>query len=251
MCLIAFAWKQNPVHKLLLIGNRDEFYQRDATTAHFWSEDSNILAGKDLSAGGTWLGLNKQGKLATITNYRDLNNIKQGAPSRGKLTLDFLQNDNSGKEYLEQIMPKADQFNFFNLLLYDGEELCYFSNVTGKYQTLPPGIYGLSNHLLNTSWPKVEKAKDALWKYLRYNTDIFSAFADTTLANDAILPDTGVGLELERKLSAMFIHFENYGTRCTTLLKIDYDSNLEFQERTFNEGQKKGEDALFQFEFFN
>jgi uncharacterized protein with NRDE domain len=251
MCLIAFAWKQDPDYKLILIGNRDEFYHRKADTAQFWQEDKNILAGKDLTAGGTWLGVNRQGKMAAITNYRDLKTIKSNAPSRGKLTIDFLQNGKSGKEYLDQIMPIAANYNGFNLLIYDGEELLYFSNITGKYQHLLPGIYGLSNHMLNSSWPKVEKAKDALRKYLWYKTDLFTAFADTTLANDAILPDTGVGLELERKLSAMFIHFENYGTRCTSLIKIDNNNKVEFKERTFKEGKIAGTDALYQFEVLN
>lgn len=248
MCLIAFSWKNHPKYQLILLANRDEFYDRPAEKASFWEDGKNILAGKDVKAGGTWLGINKHGRFAAITNYRDLKNIKPKAPSRGKITLDFLENDFNAREYLTAVKNQAQEYNGFNLLVGESDKLYYYSNVSGEMNSLPSGLYGLSNHLLDTPWPKVVRAKNLLNNFDKLNeSETLQAFANTELAADHELPDTGVGMDLERKLSAMFIHFDNYGTRCTTLLTIDYQGQVHFRERTFFQGKIKGEDANYNF----
>ncbi|MFW5760739.1 MAG: NRDE family protein [Cyclobacteriaceae bacterium] len=248
MCLISFAWKHHPKFKFILLANRDEFYDRLAQPARYWSDDKKILAGRDLHAGGTWLGMHKNGKLAAITNYRDLKNIKPEAPSRGKLTLNFLKNNLSAPAYAEQLKPESTSYNGFNLLLLDQQHLWYVSNVSGTSNPVKPGLYGLSNHLLDTPWPKVAKAKNILADFDQYSpSQLLDAFANRELAADHDLPDTGVGQALERKLSAMFIHFENYGTRSTTLITIDYEGRVQFRERTFMQAEKEDKDALYKF----
>lgn len=248
MCLTAFSWKQHPDYQLILLANRDEFYNRSTEVAHIWKGENQIVAGKDVQAGGTWMGINKHGKFAAITNYRDLSTIKPEAPSRGKLTLEFLEGDIAAREYIHQLTPEAGNYNGFNLLIGDRHELWYLSNVSGELRALQPGLYGLSNHLLDTPWPKVVKAKNILSEFDHLSeSQLLQAFGNRELAPDNDLPDTGVGQALERKLSAMFIHFEKYGTRCTTLLTIDYRGRVRFRERTFYQGAKKGDDALYNF----
>lgn len=248
MCLIAFSWKQHPDYQLIMLANRDEFYNRPTEVAHIWKGENKIVAGKDVQAGGTWMGINKHGKFAAITNYRDLKNIKYEAPSRGKLTLEFLEGDISARAYVHQLTPESGKYNGFNLLVADPHELWYLSNISGKASALQPGLYGLSNHLLDTPWPKVVKAKKILTDFDQLTeSQLLQAFGNRELAPDNDLPDTGVGQSLERKLSALFIHFEKYGTRCTTLVTMDYQGQVKFRERTFYQGDKNGDDALFDF----
>ncbi|MFK7907344.1 MAG: NRDE family protein, partial [Chitinophagales bacterium] len=162
MCLVIFAYKVHPKYPLIITANRDEFYKRPTVKAHWWESHPNLLAGKDLKGGGTWLGASKSGKFATLTNYRDLRHMRTDAPTRGTLVMDFLLNDeHSAMEYLDSIQ-NDEAFNGYNLLLYENEKLFWHSNIQGDSQELKPGIYGLSNAQLDTPWPKVELGKSYL-----------------------------------------------------------------------------------------
>ena len=150
MCLIVFANKVHPKYKFIFAANRDEFYDRPTEQADFWKDHSELLAGKDLQAGGTWMGITKGGRFAAVTNYRDLINIKEDAPSRGMLTLDFLNSDIHAEKYYEKLKPSLQDYNGFNLILGSINELFYFSTHTNELEKLEPGIYGLSNATINT-----------------------------------------------------------------------------------------------------
>lgn len=240
MCLIVFANKVHPDYKLIFAANRDEFYNRPSEQAEFWSDHPDLLAGKDLQAGGTWLGITKQGKFAAITNYRDLKNYRVDAPSRGNLTLDYLINNISPVDYYSKLEPTLNNFNGFNLLLGTVDELYYFSNEIDGLQKIEPGIHGFSNALLDTSWPKVEKSKQQLQNLINQNEihpwEVIDILKNSTLAKDKELPDTGVGLELERMLSSIFIKSEKYGTRCSSVIMVDNDNNINFVEKFFFDG---------------
>jgi uncharacterized protein with NRDE domain len=240
MCLILFARDAHPEYRLVVAANRDEFYARPTAPAAFWDDAPEVLAGRDLREGGTWLGITRAGRFAAVTNVRDPVSYQTGAPSRGHLVSDFLRNRATPAGYLQGLAPRAPRFNGFNLLLGDGESLAWFSNRGGEgARALGPGVYGLSNHLLDTPWPKVTRGKDDLRRILQSPPDEWeeALFATLTLrdpAPDALLPDTGVGLERERALSAAFIATPEYGTRCSTVLLVGRDGNVTFTERTVN-----------------
>lgn len=240
MCLILFSYKTHPRYKLIVTANRDEFYERPTSIANFWEDNRNIIAGRDLEAKGTWMGMNKKtGNLSMLTNYRDLANIKVDAPSRGALVSDFLTHDLSVEDYyLDKGKSLADH-NGFNLVYGQADNLYYTSNeFKGGLKTIPDGIYGLSNHLLNTSWPKVNKGKlklAAITERRNFEVEhLFEAMYDDERAPDANLPDTGIGLDKERMLSSMFIKSSTYGTRCTTVILVDNNDKVLFAERTYN-----------------
>lgn len=251
MCLIVFANNVHPKYKLIFAANRDEFYDRPSEQAEFWSEHPDLLAGKDLKAGGTWMGITKQGRIAAITNFRDLKNHRDFAPSRGKLTLDFLQDKISAEEYYKKLKPTLNDFNGFNLLLGDVDNLYYFSNKTDTLLKLKPGIHGISNAVLDTPWPKVVKSKhnlESLTQQKEIHTwEVLNILKDTTLAKDNELPDTGVGLELERMLSSVFIKSEKYGTRCSTVIMVDNKNNVNFLEKFFFHGIGNFSNREFKF----
>ena len=251
MCLIVFANNLIEDYKLVFAANRDEFYERPSEQVEFWSEYPDLLAGKDLKAGGTWMGITKQGRFAAITNFRDLKNHKNDAPSRGNLTVDFLNNDISPEEYYNKLKPTLNNFNGFNLLLGNVDQLYYFSNKTEDIQKLEPGIHGISNAILDTPWPKVEKSKIQLQRLIEYKKihpwEILNILDDTSSAKDEELPDTGVGLELERVLSPIFIKSEKYGTRSSTIVTVDKQNNVRFVEKTYfaNSGRFSNKDFNF------
>ncbi len=251
MCLIVFANNLIEDYKLVFAANRDEFYNRSTEQAEFWTEYPDLLAGKDLQAGGTWLGITKQGRFAAITNFRDLKNNRIDAPSRGNLTLDFLISDISAEEYYNKLKPTMNDFNGFNLLLGNVDELCYFSNKTEGFHKLEPAIHGISNAVLDTPWPKVEKSKIQLQRLIEYQKihpwEILNILDDTSPAKDEELPDTGVGLELERMLSPIFIKSEKYGTRSSTIITVDKNHTVRFVEKTYfaNSGRFSNRDFNF------
>ena len=240
MCLVLFAHKKHHKYKLILAANRDEFYDRPTKEAHFWPEDPGLLAGKDLTAGGTWLGVTRRGKIGTITNYRDLNNFNDKAPSRGLLVSEFLKGDTQGKTYLETLRDGTKKYNGYNLLIGTPMQLFYYSNYAKCPQEILPGIHGLSNNLLNVPWFKVEKGKKELEDLLKKNTlcteDLFSLLKNTELSPDHLLPETGLDFEKEKAISSIFIATPMYGTRCSTLILVDIDNRLTFIERSFNPG---------------
>jgi uncharacterized protein with NRDE domain len=237
MCLIFISLNHHPHFKLIVAANRDEFYHRRTAPAGFWEDHPHILAGRDLEAGGTWLGITRQGKIAMVTNYRDLRNLKRNAPSRGMLTAEYLMNGERPQPYLRSIIGRAAEFNGFNLIVGNPDELWYYSNQKDHPEPLPAGIHGLSNHLLNTSWPKVEKGKKRFSEIISTEfsaDDLLDFLYDDEQAPDDQLPDTGVGLERERVLSSMFIKSPDYGTRCSTLLLIDRNNQVQFTERVYD-----------------
>lgn len=237
MCLIACAWKAHPDYSLVVAANRDEWHDRPAAPAAWWSDHPDVLAGRDLKAGGTWLGITRQGRFAALTNFRDPSYRKTDAPTRGKLVSDFLIGDMSAREYLLALRERAGGFQGFNLLVGDGESLHYLSSRIGEILSVPPGVHALSNHTLNEPWPKVEKAKSAMGAALQGEMPwearqmaIYALLSDAAPAPDEVLPDTGVGLEWERVLSPAMIVGENYGTRCSTVLSVARNGSISFDE---------------------
>ncbi|MBT2571204.1 NRDE family protein [Planococcus sp. ISL-110] len=249
MCLINLQFRDHPTYKLIVAANRDEFYGRPAAPAHFWEDEPYILAGRDLTGMGTWLGVTKQGRIAALTNFRDPTNLEAGRLSRGAVVKDFLAGTHSPKEYLQSI--NAKQYAGFNVIIGDAERLFYYNNIQEESYEIPPGTHGLSNHFLNTPWPKVTKGKEKLASYMA-QTDrvdlekIFTILADGDHAPDTHLPDTGVGLDLERMLSPMFIKTPDYGTRSATVILVAHDGSLTFAERNYEKGLFK-EDNRFEF----
>lgn len=240
MCLIFVAVNVHPRYPLVIAANRDEFYDRPTAPAAFWPESPEVLAGRDLRAGGTWIGITRTGRIAAVTNYRDMKRNKPDAPSRGKLVSGFLLSSDHPVNYLEHLAQEADQYNGFNILVGEREEIYGYSNCEGKIRKVPQGIHGLSNHLLDTPWPKVEIGKQILRGVLAEADfsaeDIFDLLLNRAIAKDEDLPDTGVGLEWERILSPIFIKSPTYGTRSSTIILLDRAGGITFTERSFDNG---------------
>lgn len=238
MCLILFAWQQHHAYPLIVAANRDEFYARPSEGAAFWPVAPQVLAGRDLSGGGTWLGVTRDGRFAALTNVREPQRPYPGGMSRGALVSGFLEGKDSAQNYAAQVQEKGEQFAGFNLLLGDGASLYCVSNRADVPRSLSPGIYGLSNHQLDTPWPKVQRGKRQLASLLPGVTTaaLIAMLQDDTLAEDIALPSTGVGLEMERMLSAMLIRSPVYGTRSSTALLLG--NTCEFSEQNYRE---KGE----------
>ena len=245
MCLIALAWRTHPAYRLIVAANRDEYFSRASAPAGFWDDHKNVLAGRDLEAGGTWLGITLEGRFAALTNYRNPAERRTGVPSRGALVADFLTGRATPAEYAKEIEQKAASYNGFSLLVGDAESLWFISNRGGAPQRVEPGVHGLSNHLLDTPWPKVERAKAKLAGQLEQAFDPSAAFellGNTERAPSADLPSTGVSLELEERLSAIrILAAGGYGTRCSTAMCFANDGRVEFHERSYREdGGQRG-----------
>jgi uncharacterized protein with NRDE domain len=239
MCVIYFAYRKHPEYPLILLANRDEFYERPTARAAVWEDYPEIYAGRDLVHGGTWLGIAALGRFAAVTNYRDPE-APPGKHSRGDLVGDFLKSRVSVEDYLTEMSARAAEFSGFNLLVgeinAENNAVGYYSNREGEIKLLAPGIYGLSNHLLDTPWRKVEKGKSALTKLIEKggfeSEKFFEILGDKTLAEDADLPDTGIGYEREKLLSAIYIETPIYGTRSSSLLTIDKNFEIALDERS-------------------
>jgi len=255
MCLIGFSWKNHPRYKLILVANRDEFYERKTAAAHFWEDIPYVLAGKDLEGGGTWLGISKQGQFTALTNYRDIENTKEDAPTRGLLTLDFLQTELPPAIYAALLEPHGHKYNGFNILLGDLDTLCYLSNYGNGIEILEPGLYGLSNHLLDTKWNKVKKLKEKLAIELSDSEPdtnrLLDLMHDLEVPDDEDIQQTGLSMEQERLLSSMFIESSKYGTHSTTVIMIDYDHNIRFTERVYSNDYRDAEEQTFTFKVDN
>jgi uncharacterized protein with NRDE domain len=253
MCLVLLALDNHPDYSLIVAANRDEFYDRATSPAEFWSDAPTVLAGRDLKAGGSWLGIDRRGRLAAVTNYRQGQRENPAPRSRGQLVSDFLTSDVSAIEHMERVRREADLYNGFNLLTLDSGGLFYFSNREGQVRSLSRGVYGLSNHLLDTPWPKVVSGKGALGSLLSGATyepipELFALLSDCKRPSDALLPFTGVDPQWERLLSSAFIVSESYGTRSSTVILIDRDGHVVFVERTFGPGGVLGLEARFAFQ---
>lgn len=237
LCLILFAYQVHPKYKLIVAANRDEFYARPTAPAQFWEDHPDILAGRDLKQMGTWMGITKSGKFAALTNYRDPNEITDGKRTRGELVGNFLKEHLPPQNYLDSVAKNKDGYPGFNLLVGDANQLYYYANIENKIRELQPGVYGLSNHLLNTDWPKVKIGKAGLQRIIstvgdNCDEELFALLQNADEAPDFALPKTGVTLEWERVLSALFIQSENYGTRSSTILKMT-DDEIMFKERVY------------------
>ncbi len=235
MCLIVFAWKLFPDCPLVLAANRDEFFIRPTQPAAWWQDHPHVFAGRDLQAGGTWLGMDRQGRFAALTNIRNGRNPRPDTRSRGELVADFLRDGTAPDDYLDLVREQAGNYNGFNLIFGDASTLYWISNEDGAvFRALEPGIYGLSNGSLDTPWPKVVRAKAQFASLLCQSAPddaYFEMLADTTRPSDGRLPDTGVSLEWERLLSPICIESPDYGTRASTLLRVYGEGSGELQER--------------------
>ena len=252
MCLIVFAYKYHPHYPLILAANRDEFYERPTSKSNFWEDHPDLLGGRDVKYGGTWMGITRSGRFAAVTNFREGTGIREHPLSRGLMVKDFLTNRDSPKTFLEGIIPRAEEYNGFNLLLGDPTSLIYYSNRSRKMKALKPGIYGLSNHLIDTPWPKLVRTRQALTEIIKgsdpINTERLSSILyDQTPAADDELPDTGLELEWERVLSSPFIVSPTYGTRASTVLLLDTDGQVTFTERSFTSPEDQGQIIRHEF----
>lgn len=240
MCLIVFALERHPRYPLLLAANRDERYLRPTAPAAFWEEDVDVLAGRDLEAGGTWFGMTRRGRIAGITNFRSgPPNLAPIGRSRGLLVSDYLRDTGDADAYGATLRATRGDYRPYSLLYGDWRRLCCYSSASDRVQEVPPGVHALSNHLLDTPWPKVAHARETLARIAQADAPIdperiFDLMRDRAIAADGELPDTGVGRDLERRLSPIFIQTPSYGTRSTTVLLVDRDLEVLFHERTFD-----------------
>jgi uncharacterized protein with NRDE domain len=251
MCLVLIALDFHPDYSLILAANRDEFYDRPTASAAFWADAPSVLAGRDLKAGGTWLGIDRQGRLAAVTNYRQGEREPPAPRSRGRLVSEFLTEDTDAREHIERVHSEANLYNGFNLIAGDAGGFFYYSNREGRVRSLPPGVYGLSNHLLDTPWPKVASTKSAFGALLKEGAaelteELFALLSDRNRPADSLLPSTGIGREWERLLSSAFIASDDYGTRSSTVILVRRDGHIVFAERNFGPRGVPGAEARFE-----
>jgi uncharacterized protein with NRDE domain len=261
MCLILFAWQTHSEYPLIVAANRDEFYARRTRPASWWGQAVSLLAGRDEEAGGTWLGINRRGRFAVVTNVRAPNERNPHATSRGLLVLSALQTSQPMREWLDDCTSRAHSFNGFNLIVAEpvavgsrgpGAELVYLSNrLDDGPRRLSPGIYGLSNAFLDTPWPKVTRGVTAFacQAAQRVNADaLLRLMADREVAGELELPSTGIPRDWERALSAIQIRANGYGTRATTIVTVRRDGLVSFVERSFDPANPDAQsDRRFEF----
>lgn len=255
MCLILFSHDIHPKYRLILAANRDEYYERPTRSLSYWEDAPEVLAGRDMKNSGTWMGVTRTGRIAAITNYRDPASVMDHAPSRGLLASTFLTDTRPPKAFLEAISNDAHRYNGFNLLVGNLFEIYYFSNKANEIKRLEPGLYGLSNHLLDTPWPKVARGKAAFSAATENERQIrlealFDVLADSTPAPEGQLPNTGVGRDFERVLSPIFITSPVYGTRSSSVVLAERSGRVVFVERTFQlDGSRVVPQQTVEFEF--
>lgn len=252
MCLAAIAYQSHPEFPLIMISNRDEFYNRPSEEAGFRGTDNQILCGKDLLQGGTWTGVNKDGKMILLTNYRDPELHQDNRNSRGEIPFHFLEQNEPVEAFIDFLKSTASDYNGYNLIFGTSEKLYYFSNITLEANELSPGIYGLSNHLLDTSWPKTNRVKNSLTNHLKYCNhvsfnELIYMMKHPDKAPDHELPATGVPIEWERELSSVFIQSKEYGTRATTVLLVNKTGDVTFIEQNYNDRGEMGNRNEFHF----
>jgi uncharacterized protein with NRDE domain len=254
MCLILVVWRRHPQYPCLIAANRDEFHSRAAQPARWWHDRPQILAGRDLVAGGTWLGITRSGRFAALTNYRSPQHGRTDVPSRGGLVTDALESQGSARDDLGGLQRVGPGYNGFNLIFSDGQRLAVHESVPHAGRVLAPGIYGLSNHVLDTPWPKVLRAKARLHALLDRTIDpvaVLELLRDDRPARDEDLPETGLSLEWERLLSSAFIRGSDYRTRCSTVIRIDHGGKVYFDEWTWDASGSESGRASFQFQISN
>jgi uncharacterized protein with NRDE domain len=241
MCLLVLAWQVHPRYRLVVAANRDEFHERPAAPLAKWPPPDDILAGRDLRAQGTWLGLDRQRRFGVITNFRELQRPKPDAPTRGALIPDYLRGSAGAGAFLAHLEPQAAHYSGFNLLLTDGDSLWYASNRAEAFaRPLPPGVYGLSNEFLDTPWPKLRRVRRRFDAWLGDPANgaaagLFALLDDRATATaDEELPQTGIPVEWERILSAPFVLHPDYGTRASTVLLLEPSGAGFLAERRFD-----------------
>jgi uncharacterized protein with NRDE domain len=253
MCLIVCAWQAHPEFPLVLGANRDEFFARPTLPAAFWPEQGDLLAGRDLRKGGTWLGVTRNGRIAAVTNYRDGLATPRDLRSRGQLVADYLGGDSAPDAFLGKVAAEPEAYDGFNLIVGDRGGLHYYSNRNGDPQPMSSGVHGLSNALLDTPWPKVNRAKCGLLALLDADkpallAGLFALLADESRPADPELPATGVSLDWERLLSSAYITSATYGTRCSTVLLLDRSGHITFVERNFEPDRTRWTDQAYEVE---
>lgn len=240
MCLLALAWNTHPRWRLVMAGNRDEQHARPSAPLALW-DDAPILAGRDLLGGGTWMGLGPAGRAAVITNVRDGLPRAFDGPSRGALPTAFLTGNRSALAHADALAGEAHRYAPFNLVLADASGCAYIGNhpASGAH-AISSGVHGLSNGDFDEDWPKTRRLRSALRDWAQAGSDdlqpLWAALADEHLAADAELPDTGIGLALERRLAPAFIRGSDYGTRASTLILVGHDGGAQILERRFDPG---------------
>lgn len=250
MCVIVFAYRVHPDYPLILASNRDEFHARPSAPAGWWRPGPSLLGGRDLERGGSWLALDRRGRMAAITNYRKLGEASGDRPSRGRLVADFLAADRPAPDAAREFEARGGAFAGFNLLLFDGARLSYASNRGGGVREVEPGVHGLSNSLLDTPWPKVERGTERLRAVMMAGgrprlAALLTVLHDATAPADEVLPDTGLGLEKERLLGPCFIVSPSYGTRATSAVLVRRDGAVVFAERSFDRSGRATEERSF------
>lgn len=256
MCILFIAIEQHRDYPLIIAANRDEFFARPTLCSDFWPDQPALLAGRDQQAGGTWMGVTKQGRLAALTNIRDPKRMLDKARSRGELVTNYLTGEQSQKRYQQSLEQDSAQYNGYNLLFGDWHSLAVYNNHLNSYELLSQGVYGLSNANLNSPWPKINKGMQALdaYCYDGHTIDpkvLFALLQDRHLAADELLPQTGVPIEWERKLSSIFINTEDYGTRSSTVLLVDKEQHLYWYERTYDNQANCIDERQFDFQIAN
>jgi uncharacterized protein with NRDE domain len=238
MCLLFISYRKTPGFKLVLAANRDEFLARPTAALGFLDRDRTILCGRDLQEGGTWLAIDAGSRFAAVTNYRKPLLEIPFPRTRGDIVINYVTGSASSREYVHFLQTEGNKYNGFNVIVGDSDSIYYYSNQGPAPKLLQPGFYGLSNHLLDTQWPKVSRGKKLLYRAIVETANIshkrvFDILADSELPADHELPDTGVGLEWERLLSSVFIDSEIYGTRSSALITVDDAGEIDFYEKTY------------------
>ncbi|RDW19783.1 NRDE family protein [Oceanobacillus chungangensis] len=249
MCLINLHYNDHPTYKLIIAANRDEFYQRPTASAHFWKDEPNILAGRDLVEMGTWLGISRQGRFAALTNFRNPKLNEAAKISRGEIVRQYLASNTPTAEFLEELKITRNNYAGYNIIFGNADELFHFNNILDEENRIGEGTHALSNHTLDTPWPKVRRGKKMLHDYVIGNSKIetdalFKIISNAEIADDKELPQTGVGIELERMLSPLFIKMPEYGTRSSTVLLVDHQNHVTFAERTYVKGELLKEETF-------
>jgi uncharacterized protein with NRDE domain len=253
MCLVLLAHDIHPKYRLIVAANRDEFYDRPTSPAGYWNDAPDVLAGGDLRAGGTWLGIARNGRFAAVTNFRQGQREPAAARSRGHLVSGYLTGNQEPSVYMSQVKDDAPLYNGFNLLAADARDVMYFSTREGEARLLPPSIYGLSNHLLDTPWPKVTAGKAAVEALTGRSAapelmaELFALLSDQSRPGDDRLPETGIGPEWERLLSSAFIASPGYGTRSSTVVLVGRAGQVTFAERSFGMNGVPAGEVRFEF----
>ena len=239
MCLLFFSYRMTPGYPLVVAANRDEFLARPTARLDYLNAGKTLLAGRDLRGGGTWLGISADLRFAAITNYRNPAANRPEAPSRGEILMNYLTGTMSASSYLQALAKEGEKYNGCNVILGDARNLYSYSNISGEIERLSPGFYGLSNHLLDTPWPKVVRGKELLYPYMVATDQIqpqilLQLLTDSRRPADEELPSTGVGLEWERLLSTIFIDGPGYGTRSSAIISVGDGGKIDFTEHTWS-----------------